>query len=1166
MGEASASSLPSYGLQWCLRQLSKEELQIFKILLKENASELVACSFPWAEVDGSNTEHLASALHEHCRGPLVWKICMGIFHEMHLPALSQKARDEMEKSSLAERLGDSTPTKADQGTSTEGLSEVSQAMEQNGTTATETEDEGRGGDEWVYKRHVMTKFAGTSDAHHGSETFASDCPRVQTLFDVFTPDQQGFRPLTVVLHGRPGVGKSTLARRILLHWAHGELYPGLFSYVFFLDARDILLRKESSFAELICGEWPGSPVPTTKILSQPERLLFVLDGFDDLDAAFKDADVHLCADWTEKQMVSVLICSLLKKVLLPESSLIVTVRDVGVEKLKAMVISPRYLFLEGILMERRIQLFFERIKNEDQKMQLLHSVVNNHMLIDMCQVSTVQSLLCQALELQVASGKSLPPSCQVLTGLYATFVVHQLTRRDAPGRSLSPEERVVLKGLCRMAVQGIWAMKFVFHPHDLDIHGLTELEPSSPFCRNVLVQDTRGDGCFRFLHPSLQEFCAALYYVLDGLDAEWYPHALYAESVQPLKELRQSSFNAHLLHVKRFLFGLMNQELVKTLKDLLGCPLALRVRRVLLQWVSLLGRRADTPSALDFLDAFYCLFETQDEEFVRLALNGFQEVRLTVSRPMDLLVSSFCVQHCQNLQKIQMEVREIFSEDESTEAQPVTLQGAQTKPLVNAWWEDLCSVLSARPSLQQLDLSSSSLSEWAMKTLCVKLRQPTCRVRTLVFKSTQITLGLHHLWKTLIMSPTIKHVNFERTYLKEEDVRTACEALKHPNCVLESLRMLQTEERTVLRLRGHSRQGAGATRGDGRGWLALDHCLLSHPCYLLLSEILVTSTSLRSLSLSGNKVAGQSIKSLCEAMKVSQCTLQRLILGNCGLTSASCWDLASVLRCNQRLTHLDLSTNRLRTEGVTALGRALKLVNCALQRLILRECDVNVLGCSFLALAFMSNRHLTHLSLSVNPLEDDGINFLCEVLVETTSHLQDLELTNCSLTAACCKNLCAVITRSRHLRSLDLAANALGDAGVAALCEGLKQRTTCLRRLGLEACGLTSDCCEVLASALVSNQHLSSLNLMRNNFTPEGIRKLCPAFEHPMSKLQVIGLCTWQYPGPTRRLLERVQALKPHVVIGEDWYSLDEDDPRWGKTEDGKPRPPAQAGGSGASD
>lgn len=56
----------------------------------------------------------------------------------------------------------------------------------------------------------------------------------------------------------------------------------------------------------------------------------------------------------------------------------------------------------------------------------------------------------------------------------------------------------------------------------------------------------------------------------------------------------------------------------------------------------------------------------------------------------------------------------------------------QTKPLVSKWWEDLCLVLSTHPSLQQLDLSGSVLNERAMRTLCVKLRQPTCKIQKLM--------------------------------------------------------------------------------------------------------------------------------------------------------------------------------------------------------------------------------------------------------------------------------------------------------------------------------------------------------------------------------------------------------------------------------------------------
>ncbi|KAM5207508.1 NACHT, LRR and PYD domains-containing protein 5 [Hipposideros larvatus] len=993
MGEANLPSFSNYRLQWCFKQLGEEGFQTFKDLLKEKASELAACSFPWIEVGNANVEHLAYLLHEHCRGPLVWKISISIFEEMDLPALSQKARDDMER-----------------------------------------------GDEWHYKGHVITKFAMMSDAHHDFKTLASDCLQMQMLFGAFTPDQWGFRPRTVVVHGESGVGKSALARRILLHWARGELYPGMFSYVFFLHAGEVQSRRESSFMELISGEWPDSPAPVMDILSQPERLLFVVDGFDDLDVAFKeDDDTHLCDDWAERRPVSVLMRSLLKKVLLPEASLIVTIRDVGVENLQAVVTSPRYLLVEGMSMERRTQLFLEHMKNEHQKIRVLHSVVDNHQLFGKCQVPVMWSLICQALQMQEAAGNSLPHACQILTGLYVTFVAHQLTPRDAFRRYLSLEERAVLKALCQMAAEGVWGTKFVFYGDDLRVYGLTESELSALFHMNILLPDDPGERCYTFPHPSLQEFCAALYYILEGLEKEWEPHPLFMENIKTLIELKQISSNAHLLQVKRFLFGLMNKKVVSVLENLLGCAIPPVVKRALLHWIYLLGQQANNTTPLDFLDSFYCLFETQDEEFVHLALNSFQEVWLLINRPMDLLVSSYCLQRCQYLWKIQMDVREIFSEDEVTEAWPMIPQGLQIKVPVENWWENLCLVLSTHPNLQQLDLSGSILNEWAMRTLCIKLRQPTCKIQNLM----------------------------------------------------------------------------------------LDHCGLTHTCCLAISQILVTATRLKSLSLTGNKVTHQGTMPLCDALKVSQCTLKKLILGNCGLTAADCQDLASALISNQRLTHLYLSANNLGSEGMNLLCRALKLFSCALRRLILNECNLDVIGCGFLALAFMGNQHLTHLSLSMNPLGDDGMILLCEAMIEPSCHLRDLELVKCHLTAVSCKKLCYVITKSKHLRSLDLAANTLGDSGMAALCEGLKQRQGSLRRLG--------------------NQSLTSINLMRNNFSPGGIMKLCPAFAHPNSNLQIIGLWKWQYPAQVRKLLEEVQLRKPQVVIGDGWYAFDEEDRYWWK-------------------
>ncbi|XP_065776895.1 NACHT, LRR and PYD domains-containing protein 5 [Muntiacus reevesi] len=1095
MREAKIAPFSNYGLQWCLEQLGKEEFQTFKALLKERASEPAAWSLPLAQVDTADAESLASLMHEHCRAPLAWKTSIDVFEKMSLSALSEMARDEMKKYLLAEISEDSAPTKMDQGPSVKELP---------GPRGDPQDSRG-------YRIHVMTTFSTRLDTPQHFEEFASECLDPRVLSGAFNPDPRGgFRPLTVVLHGPPGVGKSTLARRLLLFWAQGDLYQDLFSYVFLLRARDLQGSRETSLAELISREWPDAPVPVEKVLCQPERLLIVVDGLEALELTFGDQDSSLSSDWAERQPAALLAHSLLKKVLLPECALLLTMRDAGVQRLQALLRSPRYLWVGGLPVEHRMRLLLRGGKHGRRETRAWHSGADLQEVLDQCQVPVVCALIREALELQGEPRQGLPTSSQTLTGLYATFVFHRLTPKDAGRRALSQEERIALKGLCRLAADGVWNAKFVFDTDDLGVHGLQGPELSALQQASILLPDDRCGRGYAFSHLRLQEFFAALFYVLRGVEGDGEGRPLFPQSTKSLTELRQVDLNAHLVQMKRFLFGLVSREATRALETLLCCPVAPVAKQQLLRWICLLGQHPAAAAPPDLLEAFYCLFETQDDEFVRLALNGFREVWLQLNRPMDLAVSSFCLRRCQQLRKVRLDVRET-PKDEFAEAWPGAPQGLKMKTH-HERWQDLCSMLSMHPNLRQLDLSGSVLTEEAMKTLCAKLRQADCKMQNLIFKGARVTPGLRHLWMALIINRSIKRLDLTGSSLREEDVLMACEALRHPLCALESLR--------------------------------LDHCGLTQASCRAISQVLATSVSLKSLSLTGNKVADQGVKSLSDALKVAPCTLQKLILGSCGLTAAACQDLASALIENQSLTHLCLSGDELGSEGVSLLCRAVKLPGCGLQKLALHACSLDVAGCGFLGFALMGNRHLTHLSLSMNRLEDPGVNLLCEVMMEPSCPLRDLDLVKCHLTAACCKSLSHVITRSQRLRSLDLAANALGDEGIAALCEGLKQKSP-LTRLGLEACGLTSEGCKALSAALTCSQHLASLNLMHNDLGLRGMTTLCSAFMHPSSKLQTIGLWKEQYPARVRRLLEQVQRLKPHVVISGAWYSEEEEDRRW---------------------
>ncbi|XP_028858308.1 NACHT, LRR and PYD domains-containing protein 12-like isoform X1 [Denticeps clupeoides] len=275
-------------------------------------------------------------------------------------------------------------------------------------------------------------------------------------------------------------------------------------------------------------------------------------------------------------------------------------------------------------------------------------------------------------------------------------------------------------------------------------------------------------------------------------------------------------------------------------------------------------------------------------------------------------------------------------------------------------------------------------------------------------------------------------------------------------------------------------------------------------CSLLAQKILVSDDVLDEFDLHSYRTNNEGRHRLIMAVR----TCRKARLRGCYLTATSCSVLSSVLTSNSSsLRKLDLSINNLQNSGVELLSTALKHPNCKLETLQLCDCFLTDTSCSVLSSVLTSNSSsLRELDLSYNKLQNSGVERLSTGLEHPNCKLETLQLHNCSLTDTSCSVLSSVLTsNSSSLRELDLSYNKLQDSGVKLLSTALEHPNCKLETLQLQRCSLTDTSCSVLSSVLTSNSSsLTKLNLSNNKLQDSGVKLLSTALKHPNCKLETL--------------------------------------------------------------
>ncbi|XP_076137510.1 NACHT, LRR and PYD domains-containing protein 3-like, partial [Alosa pseudoharengus] len=161
--------------------------------------------------------------------------------------------------------------------------------------------------------------------------------------------------------------------------------------------------------------------------------------------------------------------------------------------------------------------------------------------------------------------------------------------------------------------------------------------------------------------------------------------------------------------------------------------------------------------------------------------------------------------------------------------------------------------------------------------------------------------------------------------------------------------------------------------------------------------------------------------------------------------------------------------------------------------------------CSSLAyMLLVSEETLDELDLAKYKSSNEGRRRLLIVV----KACRKARLVGCGLTEDSCEVLTSALqSENSLLKELDLSSNPLEDSGVRLLSVGLRHTNCKLETLRLVGCGLTEESCEVLTSALQSEHSLlKELDMSSNSLMDSGVRLLSVGLKHTNCKLETLRL------------------------------------------------------------
>ena len=325
--------------------------------------------------------------------------------------------------------------------------------------------------------------------------------------DVLKPNESGQSPI-VVVDGPPGVGKTTLCRKLLNLWANGELKHKQYDLVLYCPLRNINIAQANKLEQLLNYNYQCPDVSmVTEWLerSHGKGLLIIFDGWDELNTQLR-----------QSSLPTKIIC----KQLLHKCSVVATSRSYASSSLLEITSVNKHVAIMGFLEKEINTVIKGTLENNPQIAQeLIDELQIRNDVQSLCYVP----LICSIVILVYRKSGNLP---KTLTQLYENFILQTIkrhikikgTHQIEPRRlysidQLPPILATSFKEMCQFAYLSLKENnpKMTFTSQELQ-QCLKESvkEDYLGLMTTFTVSDEEG---YQFLHLSIQEFLAAWWIV-----------------------------------------------------------------------------------------------------------------------------------------------------------------------------------------------------------------------------------------------------------------------------------------------------------------------------------------------------------------------------------------------------------------------------------------------------------------------------------------------------------------------------------------------------------------------------------------------------------------------------------------------------------------------------